>query len=218
MTLSKLSLRNAKRQAADYLVYFVTIVLAAALLYAFNGLVFSEEVKELSGHFDQLTLLIVLASIVVVCIFGWLVSYSTNFMLTRRSRELGLYILIGLENNQVAHLFFMENLMVGGVALGIGLLFGNLLFQVLRAVVMALFGQVYHFSFSFSLGAVGLTVVYFALIYLHALRKSRKKIRTMKIRDLIYFDRQNEGVVISGRGGRRGVFVISIVFGIVGTL
>lgn len=218
MTLSKLSLRNAKRQAADYLIYFVTVILAAVLLYAFNGLIFSKEVKELSGHFDQLTLLIVLASIVVVCIFGWLVSYATNFMLTRRSRELGLYLLIGLENNQVARLFFVENLVVGGVALGIGLLFGNLLFQVLRAVVMALFGQVYHFEFSFSLGAIGLTVVYFALIYLHALRKCRKKIRTMKIHDLIYFDRQNEGVVISGRGGRRGVFVTSIVFGIVGTL
>ena len=68
MTLSKLSLRNAKRQAADYLIYFITVILAAALLYAFNGLVFSREVKELSGHFDQLTLLIVLASIVVVCI------------------------------------------------------------------------------------------------------------------------------------------------------
>ena len=218
MTLSKLSLRNAKRQAADYLIYFITVILAAALLYAFNGLVFSRDVKELSGHFDQLTLLIVLASIVVVCIFGWLVSYATNFMLTRRSRELGLYLLIGLENNQVARLFFVENLAVGGVALGIGLLFGNLLFQVLRAVVMALFGQVYHFSFSFSLGAMGLTVVYFALIYLHALRRSRKKIRTMKIHDLVYFDRQNEGVVISGRGGRRGVFIISIVSGIVGTL
>ncbi len=218
VTLSKLSLRNAKRQAADYLIYFVTVILAVALLYAFNGLVFSKEVKELSGHFDQLTLLIVLASIVVVCIFGWLVSYSTNFMLTRRSRELGLYILIGLENNQVAQLFFVENLIVGGVALVIGLLFGNFLFQVLRAVVMALFGQVYHFGFSFSLGAMGLTVVYFALIYLHALRKSRRKIRTMKIHDLVYFDRQNEGVVISGRGRRRGVFVTSIVFGIVGTL
>ena len=41
---------------------------------------------------------------------------------------------------------------------------------------MALFGQVYHFEFSFSLKAAALTMVYFALIYLHALRKSRKKI------------------------------------------
>ena len=82
--------------------------MAAALLYAFNGLIFSGEVRELSGHFDKLSLLIVLASVVVVCIFGWLVSYATNFMLTRRSRELGLYILIGLENEQVARLFLLR--------------------------------------------------------------------------------------------------------------
>ena len=41
VTLYKLSWRNARRQARDYLVYFVTIVMAAALIYAFNGLVFS---------------------------------------------------------------------------------------------------------------------------------------------------------------------------------
>ena len=40
VTLSELSLRNARRQARDYLVYFVTVVMAAALLYSFNGLVF----------------------------------------------------------------------------------------------------------------------------------------------------------------------------------
>ena len=34
MTLSKLSWRNAQRQARDYLVYFVTVVMAAALIYA----------------------------------------------------------------------------------------------------------------------------------------------------------------------------------------
>ena len=40
VTLSELSLRNARRQARDYLVYFVTIIMAAALIYAFSGLAF----------------------------------------------------------------------------------------------------------------------------------------------------------------------------------
>ena len=52
--LSKLSLRNARRQARDYLVYFVTVVIAAALLYAFNSLVFSAEIKSLSQKMDSL--------------------------------------------------------------------------------------------------------------------------------------------------------------------
>ena len=180
MTLSKLSLRNAKRQAQDYLVYFATVVMAAALLYSFNALVFSREISTLSQSMAMLPMMIVLASIVVVCVFGWLVAYATGFMLQRRSRELGTYILIGLENKQVARLFFLENLAVGGCALAIGILLGGLLYQALRAIVLALFGTVYHFSFGFSLPALALKVVYFALIYLRALRKSRKRIRNMK--------------------------------------
>ena len=218
MTLFELSLRNAKRQARDYLIYFVTVVMAAALLYAFNGLVFSQEIRKLSSGMATLPIMIALASIVVVCIFGWLVSYSTRFMLSRRSRELGTYILIGLENKQVARLFFLENLAVGGCALALGVLLGGLLYQALRAIVLALFGMAYQFSFGLSLPAMGLTASYFALIYLNALRKSRKSIRRMKICDLIYFDRQNEGAVVQTSKKRRVLFVLSILLGAAGTV
>ena len=217
MTLSELSLRNARRQAKDYLVYFVTVVIAAALLYAFNGLVFSAEIKNLSQMMDSLSLVIVLASIVVVCVFGWLVSYSTRFMLSQRSRELGTYILIGMTNKQVAHLFFLENLAVGGVALILGTALGGLLYQALRAIVMTMFALPYHFSMALSLPAFGLTVAYFALIYLYALRKSRKRIRKMKIYDLIYFEKLNEGAVIQTGKNRRRIFTISIILGVIGT-
>ena len=160
VTLFKLSLRNARRQARDYLVYFVTIVMAAALVYAFNGLVFSQEIRTLSSLLDSMPLMIVLASAVVVCIIGWLVQYTTGFMLERRSRELGTYILIGLENRQVARLFLLENLAIGAVALVLGTLLGNLIFQVLRAVTLSLFHVGYTFSFAFSLKAIGLTLFY----------------------------------------------------------
>lgn len=217
VTLSKLSLRNARRQAKDYLVYFVTVVMAAALIYAFNGLIFSKEVMELSASLSSLPAAIVFASIVIVCIIGWLVHYTTGFMLTKRSRELGTYILIGLEPKQVTRLFLMENLAIGSAALVLGTLTGNLLFQVLRAIVLALFGMPYHFGFSFSLRALGLTLLYFVAIYLFAQFKSRKRIRSMKIYDLIYYEKINEEEVIQKSSCRRKTFVISIVFGIAGT-
>lgn len=218
MTLSKLSLRNARRQARDYLVYFVTIVMAAALVYAFNGLVFSQELLSLSSMMESLPLMIVLASVVVVCIIGWLIRYTTDFMLSKRSRELGTYILIGMENRQVAQLFFLENLVVGVAAFLLGTLLGNLIFQALRAITLALFHASYTFSFAFSLKAVLLTLFYFALMYLLALFKSRRRIRRMKICDLIYYDRKNEGEVIEKGRSRQKIFVISILFGIAGTL
>lgn len=218
VTLSKLSLRNAQRQASDYLVYFATVVMAAALLYSFNGLVFSQEVQQLSEGMNTLPLVIVLASIVVVCVFGWLVSYATGFMLSRRSRELGTYILIGLTNRQVAQLFFLENLSVGGAALALGVVLGGLLYQILRAILFTMFGLPYHFSFALSLPAAGLTLFYFALIYLHALQKSRKRIRRMRIYDLIYFEKQNEGIVIQKGKKRRWMFAVSLMAGVAGTV
>ena len=210
-------MRNARRQARDYLVYFVTIVMAAALMYAFNGLVFSQEIRELSTLMESLPLVIVLASAVVVCIIGWLVHYTTGFMLARRSRELGTYVLIGLENGQVARLFFLENLAVGGVALVLGTLLGNLIFQALRAVLLALFHTPYTFRFAFSLPAVGLTLLYFALIYLFALLKSRGRIRKMKICELLQYDRKNEREILTKSRSRKKIFTGSIVCGVAGT-
>lgn len=218
MTYFKLSLRNARRQARDYLVYFATIVMVAALIYAFNGLIFSREMQNLSQQMRTLPMMIVMASMVVIGIISWLVSYTINFMLERRSREFGLYVLIGLENRQVAQLFFLENVVVGGCALALGILLGNLFYQILRAIVLTLFGVAYTFSFPFSLPVVGLTLLCFALIYFFAQLKSRKRIRLMKIHDLIYFDRQNEGMVIQTGKKRRRIFTLSLVLGFVGTI
>ena len=217
VTLSKLSARNAKRQAKDYLVYFVTVVMAAALLYSFNALTFSREIKTLSEGMKMLSFMIALATVVVVCVFGWLVAYATKFMLLRRGPELGTYLLIGLENRQVARLFFLENLAVGGCALALGAVLGGLLYQASRALTLALFKLPYRFSFGFSLPALGLTVVCFSLIYLFALRRSRRYIRKAKIHDLIYSDRLNEGVVIQTGKKRRWIFGVSIVLGVAGT-
>ena len=200
------------------MIYFVTVVMVCAMLYAFNCLVFSAEIHDLSGVLDNMTLMIVLASIAVIFIVGWLVSYTTGFMLSRRSRELGTYLLIGLENKQVARLFFLENLLVGGVALLFGIPLGNLVYQALRAILLTMFSAPYHFHYAFSLKAIGLTLAYFTAIFFFALFRSRKRIRRMKIRDLIYFERQNEAEVVKRSKTRKTLFAVSLVFGIVGTL
>ncbi len=192
--------------------------MAAALLYSFNGLVFSREITTLSISISSLPMMIMLASVVVVCVFGWLVAYTTRFMLLRRGRELGTYLLIGLENRQVARLFFLENLAVGSCALLMGTALGGLLYQMFRAIVLTLFGLPYTFSFGFSLPALGLTVLYFALIYLFALHRSRKYIRRARIHDLIYVDRINEGTVVRAGKKRCWAFAASIVLGVIGTL
>ena len=68
----------------------------------------------------------------------------------------------------------------------------------------------YRVSLAFSPPAVGLTLVYFLFIYLFALLKGRRRIRRMKIRELIYLDRRNEEEVIEKSRSRRRIFVLSV--------
>lgn len=217
VTLFKISIRNAKRQAKDYLVYFVTVTLAAALIFAFNALASSQELVRLSQAMTSLPVVIVLASLVVTFVIGWLVHYTMRFMLQKRSRELGTYILLGIENKQAAGLFFRENLVVGGAALAAGIVLGNLLFQLLRAMLLWMFKVPYTFSFAFSPAAIGLTLVYFTFIYLFALLRSRKRIRRMKVCALLNEERQNETAAIQRSKMRQVIFIASIPCAIAGT-
>ena len=41
----KLSFRNMKRSMKDYLVYMLTMILVTALMYAFNSLIFQNELE-----------------------------------------------------------------------------------------------------------------------------------------------------------------------------
>jgi ABC-type antimicrobial peptide transport system permease subunit len=166
---------------------------------------------------SMMPVVIVMASIVVVCVVGWLVSYTMRFMLQKRSRELGTYILLGIEPKQVAELFFRENLVVGGVAFVVGTLLGNLIFQCMRAIILAMFEIPYTFQFSLSPLALLLTLLYFALIYLLALRRCRRRIRKMKIGALLGYDRQNETEAVGKSKNRRRMFILSIISGVIGT-
>ena len=44
--LAKLALRNVRRSAKDYLVYFFTMTVVVALMFAFNSLIFSKEIRD----------------------------------------------------------------------------------------------------------------------------------------------------------------------------
>ena len=50
--LSKLALRNVKRSARDYLVYFLTMTFVVSLMLAFDSILFSEDLGKQYGEVD----------------------------------------------------------------------------------------------------------------------------------------------------------------------
>ena len=85
--LGKLALRNVKRSVKDYLVYMITMILLTALMFAFNSVLFSPDIRERFDTVGIMAAMIGLATFFIVIIVAWLINYMVRFMLNKRSRE-----------------------------------------------------------------------------------------------------------------------------------
>ena len=76
----KLALRNIKRSAKDYVIYFVTIILIVMLMYSFLALGFSDDIISMSENMSMLTTGMTVFSVIVSLISSYIVSYAVQFM------------------------------------------------------------------------------------------------------------------------------------------
>lgn len=210
--LGKLSFRNAKRQAKDYCIYFITVIISVALMFSFNSIATSNDISELSSYMAFFSKAISGISILIVLVMAWLINYCMRFMLEKRSKEFGTYQILGIEKKSIGNIFTLENLMIGGIAFIIGIAIGTFVYQILTSIIMNLFNQPYQIEISFSIKAVGMTAIYFFGIFALVLLNCRRKIKKTKVYDLLYADKKNENNIIKNAKGNIILFTLSIVF------
>lgn len=83
----KLAIQNMKKSIRNYVIYFVTITLTAAMMYSFLALGFSKDVLSMSENMSMLTSGILGMSVLVALIASFVISYAIRFMLEQRKRN-----------------------------------------------------------------------------------------------------------------------------------
>ena len=208
--LGKLSFRNAKRQAKDYCIYFITVIISVALMFSFNSIATSNDISELSSYMASFSKAISGISILIVLVMAWLINYCMRFMLEKRSKEFGTYQILGIEKKSISNIFTLENIMIGGIAFIIGIALGTFIYQILTSIIMNLFNQPYQIEISFNIKAVGMTAIYFFGIFALVLLNCRRKIKKTKVYDLLYASKKNENNMIKNVKGNVILFTLSI--------
>lgn len=104
--LIKLSLRNAKRTWRDYLVFFVTLLLIAAIMFSFNGLLFDPDIRRLQDDSAIMAVMLGIATFFILLVLTWLLQYMVRFMMSKRSREFATYLLLGMKRRQISKIFW----------------------------------------------------------------------------------------------------------------
>ncbi len=139
----KLAFANVRRSYKDFGIYFLTLLVGVAVFYAFNSVGSQSAVLTLNemqgGMLDVLGMLIDTVSVFIVAILAFLVIYASRFLIKRRNKEFGLYLLLGMTRGKLLALSAVETLFVGAVSLAAGLALGVLLSQALVGVTALLF-------------------------------------------------------------------------------
>ena len=141
----KLAIRNVMRLAKDYLVYFLTMTFVTALMFAFNSILFSEDVQKLFDIAGMMAAMVGISTFFIVWIIAWLIHYMVRFILEKRSREFGIYLLIGMKKKEIAKLYLRENAVLGSIAFILGMGLGMLLQQILMSILFGMI-QMNHFD------------------------------------------------------------------------
>lgn len=210
--LVKLAVRNVKRSAKDYLVYIITMVLITALMFAFNSILFSPDIRKRIDMVGIMAAMIGLATFFIVIIVAWLINYMVRFMLEKRSREFGTYLLLGMKKKEISRLYMRENIIMGAGAFLVGTVFGLLLQQMIMAVLYTMLQDNYHLKLEFNRWCILMTVCCYAGCYLLALLRCKRRFKKMNIRELMDAGNKNEEVKEKQEHVKKWFLSLSVLF------
>lgn len=209
---NKLAFRNARRSMKDYLVYLLTMAAVAALMFAFNSLIFSEDIQRMCSEAVVLTVMLGVVTFFIVLIVAWLINYMAKFMLEKRSREFAAYLLIGLKKKELSRLYMTENLLIGTAAFILGMAVGILLQQVIMTVFFAVFSEEYNLHIEMNLWCLLMTVCCYFACYLFALMRNKRVFKKMSIAHLLTMEKKNDEFKIRHEKIRQWLFILAAAY------
>ena len=174
---NKLAVSNLIKNRKLYYPFALAVLLAVTVTYLFYSLTFNPKIAEIrGGNTIQATLgfgmfVVTLASAIIVL-------YANSFVMKNRSKELGIYGMLGLEKRHLISMTFKELVVFGiltvGAGIGIGALFDKLIFAFLLKLMKLKVELVATFQMKVVITVlVVFGLIFLGLMFLNSLRIAR---------------------------------------------
>lgn len=197
--LFNLALKNIKQSFKDYAIYFFTLILGISIFYIFNSLESQTVMLSLDNSAKEIIKLmnniISGLSVFVSFILGFLIIYANRFLIKRRKKEFGVYMILGMSKKQVSKILLGETICIGLLSLLIGLIIGVGFSQIMSIIIGNMFNaNMNKFVFTFSKITCIKTITYFGLIYLLVMLFNTIQISKCKLIDLLIANKKSEEI------------------------
>ena len=171
---NKLAISNLIKNRKLYYPFALSVILAVTISYLFYSLAFNPKIGDLRGA-SAIQFTLQLGLVVVTLASAIIVLYANSFVMKNRSKELGVYGMLGLEKRHLIGMTFKELLIFGLVTvtagIGIGALFDNLIFALLLKLAKMKVELVATFQWSVVLSILLVFgVIFLVIVFLNAIR------------------------------------------------
>ena len=178
----KLSIRNARRLAFDYILYILSMVMLICISCFSN---YIANLGELQAGFRTMALPLLTALIMVV-----LTDYINTYIVRQRAKEFATYMLLGMEKGRLSFVFLCELLIVGMLCFLLGVILGTGIFFIYCCVILR--GTENLSMPGMILKSVLQTLVYFGFVEVSSILFLKGKIYKLQIVQLMREKQRNQ--------------------------
>ena len=161
---TKLACSNLIKNRKLYYPFAIAVILAVTIAYLFDSLTFNPNISKLRGG-SSILFTLGLGLFVVNAAGAIIVLYANSFVMKNRSKELGIYSMLGLEKRHLISMIFKELLIFGFVTISSGILIGALFDKLIFAFLLKLMKMKVQLVSTFQPGIVITIFVTFGLIF-----------------------------------------------------
>lgn len=195
MSMFKLAFQNFKSSFKSYLSLIISLSFTTIVLSNFINLVSSGILDQLGkSQSRNIEIVLQVLSFVIACFMLFFIWYATNVFLTKRKKEIGTYIFMGLSNSKIGKLYMIETSLIGLVSLFIGIAFGILTSQLFTMILMKLSNIAIKIKFNFTISSILITCLIFIMIYMIFVIKGYINIVRSSVLEMVLAIKQNEYV------------------------
>ena len=184
---NKLAVSNLIKNRKLYYPFALAVLLAVTITYLFYSLSLNPNIGKIRGG-ETISMTLALGMVIVTIASGIIVLYANSFVMKNRSKELGVYGMLGLEKRHLISMVFKELLIFGSLTLtaglGLGALFDKLIFALLlklmkmKVELVSTFQPTVFILVILIFGAIFLGLIFinaFRIARMNALQLSREK-------------------------------------------
>ena len=161
---NRLALSNLIKNRKLYYPYALATILAIAITYIFTSLTLNPHLDDLTGS-DPIKMVLGMGLVIVALSSGIIVLYANSFVMKNRSKELGLYSVLGLEKRHLFSMILKETVIMSFVTLLLGIGVGALFDKLIYAFLQRLIGESTGLVSTFQVMTIPIVLVIFACIF-----------------------------------------------------